>query len=293
MILSYLPVHFYISFDSPANADTPPLFVLRSVLGKELRSMSCVSHQIKCVDCMYKNNCAYAFLFETILQSENDVLPGRNRASHPFAFTQASKTGKTIKDYDFTITLFGKAIDYLSCINEAFVHAGKNGLFKSRTPFSVTVDENLVDKELQLYTIEVSNGEGIKNGEILVELKSPLRFKTGGRYGTEFSAQDFMNCLFRRASTLCKLYGSCEEDFRYVPNENICISERNLHWAESTHYSARQKNKMELGGVIGTLKLKGTFLQKDIELLEFARIANAGKNTNFGLGQMDFWVKWE
>ena len=105
MTLSYLPVLFHISFDSPANVNTPPLFVLRSVFGKELRSMSCVSHQIKCADCMYKNTCVYAFLFETILQSENDVLPGRNRASHPFAFTQAVKAGKTIKDYDFTITL--------------------------------------------------------------------------------------------------------------------------------------------------------------------------------------------
>ena len=27
--------------------------------------------------------------------------------------------------------------------------------------------------------------------------------------------------------------------------------------------------------------------------LDFARIANAGKNTNFGLGQLDFWAKWE
>ena len=50
---------------------------------------------------------------------------------------------------------------------------------------------------------------------------------------------------------------------------------------------------MELGGVTGTFKLAGHFSCVDAGLLDFARIANAGKNTNFGLGQLDFWAKWE
>ena len=80
----------------------------------QLRSMSCVSPKTKCLDCMYKSTCAYAFLFETILPQQNDVLPGRDRASHPFAFTQGDlSVGGKVSEYDFTMTLFGKAIDYL------------------------------------------------------------------------------------------------------------------------------------------------------------------------------------
>ncbi len=45
--------------------------------------------------------------------------------------------------------------------------------------------------------------------------------------------------------------------------------------------------------VTGTFKLAGHFSCVDAGLLDFARIANAGKNTNFGLGQLDFWAKWE
>ena len=76
-------------------------------------------------------------------------------------------------------------------------------------------------------------------------------------------------------------------------HENIHISEKNMSWKDFRHYSARQKNSMTLGGSSGSFKLEGTFSAMEQNLLEFARFANAGKNTNFGLGQMDFWAKWE
>lgn len=48
---------------------------------------------------------------------------------------------------------------------------------------------------------------------------------------------------------------------------------------------------MELGGVIGTFKLKGSFNDFELALLNLAKISNAGKNTVFGLGQIDYWEK--
>lgn len=309
--IAYIPVHFYISFSSPAFADNQPLFVLRSVLGKELRSMCCIAHQSKCPECMYNKTCAYAFLFETILEQSNQVVPGRNRASHPYAFTQGQLViGKSMQEYDFTITLFGKAIDYLPYIYAAFVRAGKNGLFKERVPFTVQKvlvgDKNIlvspeqIDTNVAPYVFEYnlndsSFNSSFKKGEVLIELKTPLRFKVGGKYSSIFSARDFMGCLFRRLSTLCSLYGNSELDgtYKYTANEQLQLTDKNLQWCENRHYSARQKDDMELGGVTGTFKLAGTFTQSDIKLLEFAHIANSGKNTNFGLGQLDFWTKVE
>ncbi len=302
MTLSYLPVNFHLCFASPAIADNPPLFVLRSVLGKELRSMCCIAHKSVCAECMYNHTCAYSFLFESILPQQNEVVPGRNRASHPFAFTQGDlSVGAKMSEYDFTITLFGKAVDYLPYIYAAFARTGKNGLFKARTPFivkqviaggkNILIDENQLDFPLSPKIFEIATDGENRKGQILVELKSPLRFKTGGKYTTDFSAQDFMGCLFRRANTLCQLYGS-NDGIKYEPNKTLSIIEKNLHWTESTHYSVRQKNKMELGGLIGTFKISGTFTPTDLALLELAKIANAGKNTNFGLGKLDFWTKW-
>ena len=153
---TYLPVHFFLCFDTAVYADNSPVFVLRSVLGKQLRSMCCIARTNKCPTCLYNKTYAYATIFETILGQDNAVQPGRDRASHPFA-----------------------------------------------------------------------------------------------------------------------------------------VSDVQVAWRDTTHYSARQKRAMALGGVQGKIRLEGEFSPFELALLEFNHICNAGKNTNFGLGQMDYWTKWE
>lgn len=304
--LFYLQVHFSLQFASPVYADTPPLFVLRSMMGRNLRSMCCVARQNKSPSCMYNKSCAYAFLFETILPQDNDALPGRNWGSHPFAFTSGSlASGRDIEAYDFTLTLFGKAVDYLPYIYAAFVRAGRDGLFKSRTPFTLTdvraagknilLDENKIDTAAAPTVWNYDGSLASCTGEILVELRSPLRFKYGGKYGTDFTTWDFMGCLWRRMNTLCKLYGPAFDGNTggQNPSDGLEITERQLHWEEKRHWSSRQQKAMSLGGVAGSFRLAGTFSANEQNLLEFARLAGAGKNTNFGLGQLDFWDKWE
>ena len=303
MKLSYLPVHFYLRFEKLAKVDNQPLFVLRSVMGKNLRSMCCIAHKNKCADCMYNATCAYSFLFETILQKDNTIVEGRNRASHPFAFTQGAKFSGEIEAYDFTITLFGKAIDFLPYIYAAFVRAGQMGLFRDRVRFevedvkvddkSILYDKERINTDLKAKEIELKHFENAETSkkEILIELKTPLRFKANGKYSIDFSAQDFMNCLYRRTKTLCSLYGETEKNETYAVNEMIEITEKSLKWSDTYHYSARQKELMKLGGVMGTFKIVGEFSDYELLLLSAAKVCNAGKNTNFGLGQLDFWER--
>jgi len=233
------------------------------------------------------------------------VLPGRNRASHPFSFTQGDlSVGAKISEYDFTMTLFGKAVDYLPYIYAAFVRAGESGIFKNRTRFSVVdmsvggksiltgeegIEPNVEAKEFSFK----ADGSGEKHGEVLVELKSPLRFKVGGKYSSEFSSSDFFSALYRRAATLLKMYGAIDAELERLPKSLLAIDARNLRWKKLDHYSARQKKLVILSGAVGTFSLSGEFSCMEKNLLEFGRIANAGKNTNFGLGQMDYWTKWE
>ena len=285
--------------------DTNPLFVLRSMLGKNLHTMCCISKKSVCAECLYGKTCVYSFIFETILQQNNFVLPGRNRGCHPYSLSVKKYEHKNpITTYSFTITLFGKAIEYLSYIYAAFVRAGNSGLFKSRTQFKVEsvvvggknilLDENHLDLEIEPYLWRAGDECKLNSHEILVELNSPLRFKFGGKYGTDFTAQDFMNCLCRRAKTLCTLYGEISEEGNLKRNsvsESLKIEDRKIKWIDLRHYSARQKNAMELGGVVGTFKLSGKFSNFELSLLEINKIAGAGKSTNFGLGQIDYWVK--
>lgn len=325
MNVRFLCVDFALKFFEPCLADTNPLFILRSMLGKNLRSMCCISKRsASCADCQFCRTCAYAFLFETILPDGNSALPGRSRASHPFSLSskiQFKNYRNPLDEYPFAITLFGKAADYLPYIYAAFVRSGQNGLFKSRTKFkiesvfasgkNILIDENHLDLDFAADEWKcgfgkskpnaenekqhvVERSETAKQAQILVNLKSPLRFKVQGKYTSDFSAADFMNCIFRRARTLCSLYGEISEDEKNlwkISAGGIQITERNLRWEDERHYSSRQKTAMDLGGVSGTFKMEGNFTQEERALLDFAENAGAGKNTNFGLGQVEVWER--
>ena len=309
MQVLYLPVKFFLQFEQSVFSDTNPLFILRSMMGKNLRSMCCILRKSACSECMYNKTCAYSYLFETILPQDNAILPGRNRGSHPFSFSKGSiQQKKEIESLYFTLTLFGKAAEYLPYIYAAFVRAGKDGIFKSRTKFEVIevcangknllIDENHLGTEFECSEWKSGKNETpsesqdrIPEREMLIELRSSFRFKVNGKYTKDFTASDFMKCLYRRAKTLCDLYGMADREGNYVPSESIYIEETRFLWKDQTHYSARQKTAMELGGITGTFKMKGRFTDFELSLLELAKIAGAGKNTNFGLGQIDYWVK--
>lgn len=296
--LSYVSAKFYLHYEQAIDIkkNPPLLFVLRSVLGYNLRSITCIAHKNTCQDCMYNQTCAYSYLFETIIPQENKIHSGTNRASHPFVLTNCSNDYK-----EFTITLLGKAVDYLPYIYASFVRAGKYGLFKDRVPYtienvmisgkSILIDEQTIDMSFDRNEWTI-NGIKANPAEILVELKTPLRFKTKGKYSSDFSAEDFLLCLYRRMKTLCLLYGDFDETNSYIPQKDkIKVAEKNLKWKDNAHYSSRQKSVMELGGVTGTFKLEGEFSDFEIAMLDFAKLFNAGKNTNFGLGQLDYWIK--
>ena len=74
-------------------------------------------------------------------------------------------------------------------------------------------------------------------------------------------------------------------------NRAFEIVMRRLSWVDEVHYSVRQKNAMKLGGIMGSFKLQGSFTDFELSLLEFGKIANAGKNVSFGLGMMDYLVR--
>ncbi len=310
MKLNYLQLAFNLHFLQTTYIDTNPLFVMRSMLGKNLRSMCCISKNSVCSECLYNKTCVYSYIFETCLPLENQTLPGRNKGSHPFSLSVEKLQRKNpVDDYSFVLTLFGKAVDYLPYIYASFVRAGQSGIFKGRARFEILsviankknllIDKNhldLVNPPPYVSIVNFASKQNLKTGEILIELKSPLRFKVQGKFTLDFIASDFFNCLYRRAKTLCSLYGEIsqeENEIRYIPSQSLKITEKKLKWIDFKHYSARQKTQMELGGIVGTFKIQGGFTEFERGLLRLNKIAGAGKNTNFGLGQIDFWEKLE
>lgn len=243
----------------------------------------------------------YACLFESVIPKNNEILHNRNKTSHPYILysNEEIKPGTKYRSFRFFLILMGDSTKYFPYIYAALQKAGESGLDKNRTPFqieSVTADGfDTGQREPVLPNIPgkiwTPPAAAPFRGEILVQLLTPLRFKSGGKYTTGFSALDFFLCLSRRLSVLCRLYGKYEEEKYHFPNDNIFLKTKHLSWTEDPHYSARQKEQIKIGGVTGNFTLEGHFSAKELTLLEFAKIFGAGKNTNFGLGRLDYWLR--
>jgi hypothetical protein len=205
------------------------------------------------------------------------------------------------------LIFIGESIRDLPYFYTALKKGGEAGILKQRIPYvisdvrsgdkSLLVNNEIINTGFEPDTWEYDiNSTGTARGDILIQLQSPLRFKAGGRYASRFSAGDFALCLHRRAQTLCSQYGSNDytvDAGAYKFLEQWAIAENNLAWKDLFHYSARQKKAMRLGGVTGSFALSGEFSAYERALLDFAELFHAGKNTNFGLGQISVWEKWE
>lgn len=306
MHLEYQQFVISISFNEIIEFRTNPVFLFRSVLGMNLHRMACISSKAKnCFECNFNKTCAYSVIFESIVDKREDKIPGiEMKSSHPYVLSLKKEIllNKPIKELELVVTVIGKYISYFPYILGAIRNAGDKGISRDREKFEiidVSVDgdsiydgENLnMDFPFKTWNFENQGQE--KKGNLLIQLKSPLRYKSQGHYVNEPSSLDFFQALFRRMKTLCYFFGeSAEEEMK---KESIIseITERNLSWVDYEHYSARQKDSMQLGGMTGSFVLTGPLSTMELSLLKGARLFGAGKNTNFGLGQLDYWERME
>ena len=95
--------------------------------------------------------------------------------------------------------------------------------------------------------------------------------------------------MLRRISSLFACYAAGEPDLDYKGllkrAENIKIVDNSLKWHSWERYSNRQKQRMPMGGILGTVEYKGR-LDEFLPLLDFSSKVNLGKNTSFGLGKI-------
>ena len=85
MKISYQIFRFVLKFEKKVNVDIYPSFLLRSILGKELKTLGCIfMDRSTCEDCPINDRCAYSYIFESIISKDNDIIKGRNRIPHPF-----------------------------------------------------------------------------------------------------------------------------------------------------------------------------------------------------------------
>ncbi len=298
LILEVSTFNILFRFARPVKADNYPAFVVRSVLGEQLRKIHCVAPNAKCSSCLFRENCPYFFLFESEIEKDNPALPGRDHASHPFRLICRIEPGTLIEELKLEILLFGKATEYSSNILYALSEAGRAGLFKQRVPFQVAVLHGATGhyasineiSELPRTTEFLNFPEGTDQEQysLTVLCRTPLRFKRANRYASNFSGQDFMLMCKRRVQTLFALYGSFDRDSFDLPygEINVAIPEKALIWKDYLHYSSRQKNPMKMGGVVGNFLLEGTAPAWAWQAVRICASTGTGKSTSFGFGDI-------
>jgi hypothetical protein len=289
---------FKCSFESDAILPQYKGSTFRGIFGHALKKVVCALKRQECEDCLLKDKCVYAFVFE-------------NAFIHPYVIeppdTQGTKYGKG-DEFAFNLLLFGKANDYLPYFIYAFDMIGKTGIgkringkagaFKLESAYAEDqpvysaqdgkMRQHDFANELSLSDFRMKGSNTLNSIEI--SLKTPLRLKYLNHLKSELPFHVLVRAMLRRISSLENSYGDGEPDIDYRElvklAEQVTTSASSLRWFDWKRYSSRQKQSMLMGGMTGTVIYSGG-IAGFLPLIRFCEKVHLGKQTSFGLGKIE------
>jgi hypothetical protein len=127
--------------------------------------------------------------------------------------------------------------------------------------------------------------------DVTLIFQTLTRLQNEGRLTTNVEFSLIMRAVFRRLDLLCRSYGEGEREI--IPFKNLLeeastvkIASSNLRWVDWARYSARQKTKLLMGGLVGEVVYKGV-PSGFIPYLQMASVVHLGKGTVYGLGTIE------
>lgn len=276
----------------------------RGVFGHALKHVVCALKRQDCKECILKERCVYALVFET---SDVAKVPGGMKISslpHPFVIEPPLTTQTLFSEgmsFDFTLLLFGEVNDSLPYFIYAFDRMGKMGIgsrIDGRGQFSLkavkTGGEVIYSDADQVlrnrHEVLLKLGEPRESVScIRVTLETPLRFKFENRLGKDLPFHVLVRIMLRRISSLLVGYGNENPDLDYKglvqKAKNVRVADSTLQWSDWRRYSHRQERGMQMGGLAGSVTYEGE-IGEFLPLLEFCARVHLGKQTTFGLGKI-------
>ena len=297
IFLEYCSIKVQLELEKEKLFSTYPTFIFHSVLGKELKKLTCLFKNRDCSECSIKYTCPYSVFFVTPIEKNNKVLEGRDKAPHPYIISTDNLVNKKVKDLTLTFTIFGESIRQFPYLYYSLLKAGDKGIFKDRIKYKVkSVDvngRNVLQNDGNLdmdfphenWIFSGSNAEREKY-EINISFISPLRLKNKGKFLSDISFNDVIDASIRRVELLTGFYGNYENLFSENLNYHFELKDKDIKWVDLNYYSSRQKERLKLGGIVGEIKGEGIFDNKILSLLEAAELFHIGKNPSFGLGMV-------
>ena len=279
----------------------------RGMLGFGLRRTVCLTRQPVCDGCLLRTTCVYSTLFET--PSVGGGGGGRYaQLPHPFVLELGPAPGTEVapgETFGFGINLIGPAQAQAPYLIHAIQLAGQRGLGKGVGRFRVASlerEHTLGARDWRLvYTPQSGEYLATAQGDqsrpapttapstVRVCLLTPLRIKRRGHLvgPGEFQPSHLLHALCDRIALLAGHYGgtAVPEWGRLQPyTDDLRMENHGLHWQDWTRYSSRQDTLMQMGGLLGELRLAGPGLAAFWQLLGYGQWVHVGKGTSFGLG---------
>lgn len=274
--------------------------MLRGVFGRALRSVSCLTKAKDCKGCLLRTNCPYSRLFEPQLTDSIDsakfsaVPPGYVFEPHSWGAEILNPGDKFV----FDMVLFGNPIDLIPLV----IYSLQRGLDRGigHGDAALVAVYQLKDEELKkIYTegseevLEFDRTVSLKktfNPSCAVRLLTPLRVQRDGKIlnSSELTANDFFSALLRRIDLICRTHDKpIEIPYDLLLEETAKVKmTKTLEFRDWVRYSSRQKNKMNLPGLVGEIRFDD-LSESLFRCLELAEFFHFGKNTAFGLGRIE------
>lgn len=316
--LRFARFDFHCSADSDFRLPMHKGATFRGGFGHLLRNFVCINRTLRdCSGCILIRNCLYAYIFETRVSADNVLKKGFETAPHPYILLPPTED-KTVfhkgDNFSFSLTLIGKAIEYLPYFIFIFQQVGERGIGRHDGKFTiVSVVNEHFGNEIEIFnnrsnTLSMSKLivyssenyfhlyrciDNISPNQMTIRLITPLRIKTQGTLTDDFSFFEIMRLLMNRLYTLT--YFHCgnvfDRDHRELleMSKSVEITKKDLQWREWVRYSTRQKVDMKIGGIVGSFDIKGP-LRPFLPFLKIGEYIHIGKLTSMGLGQFKIEV---
>jgi CRISPR-associated endoribonuclease Cas6 len=279
----------------------------RGCFGRALKQAVCVLRTRSCDDCLLSNQCLYAKVFETLKNPPSHESSRMAAQPHPFVIEPPETRNTHFSpgdDFSFNILLFGQAIESLPYFIHAVILMGQESMGKRIGPNAGQFDLTSVwrgqdklynqdDKKLHqvpAISLNLQPAPSTTFDRLKIQFHTPLRLKHENRFASELPFHLLIRAVLRRISSLLACYDGAEPalDYRGLVADagQVSIAESSLHWMDWRRYSFRQRQDMQMGGIIGDVLYIGN-LQPFLPFLEFCRVVHIGKQTTFGLGRFD------
>ena len=280
---------------------------LRGGFGRAFRRIGCAASALGADQCSLGDRCPYHYIFETPVPAGSPILTNVGTAPRPFVIEPPLDTRGVYEPGDCIpvgLVLIGRAIDYLPYFIYAFEQLGNAGLGRGRGRFRVdTVTSSPVagpatpiyDGSRQLLATRVASFsvDGMlpapdgDSSTITLRFLTPTRLVHNAQSGapTEFHVL-FRNVL-RRVNLLNHFHCGgelCDGAADLVADaQSVRTVDSHLQWREWDRYSARQDQRVPMGGFVGHVEYHG-HLASFWPWLWLGEWVHVGKGATFGLG---------